>query len=287
MLLRAFLALILIPTLALSVSGQPREVQEGPAPPRFTFKIDAKAVLSELVPAAPKTPAKLPAWDNEDLAKVSELAFADPIAKDLDKMKAMEKTAHILAKVNHLNRKKTDGFMLALLEQRGDLRGLPFLMGEECRTREEQARAFREMADIVNQQLFQCKAASAGSNAGECRSAAGSRGAFPRRIELWNTMSKVNGPIQRGNLAKFRLRRHFHQQKPAQPRNSGGAHADPDAGSGASTAPAWRSSSAPCRTPMQPRRWPGSRSFRRKTKCVRPRSRASRRAARRTTRISL
>ena len=39
-----------------------------------------------------------------------------------------------MAKINHLNRKKRDGFMLAMLEQRPDLRGLPFLMGDDCRT---------------------------------------------------------------------------------------------------------------------------------------------------------
>ncbi len=169
------------------------------APPRFTFKIDAKAPLSELLPAAPKTPAQLPAWTNEDLAKVPELAFGDPIAKDLKKMEALEKTAHILAKVNHLNRQKSDGFMLALLEQRDDLRGLPFLMGEECRTREEQAKAFREMADIVNQQLVQCKVNPNGG-APVPATAVFVPGQGPRADQLWATMSNVSGLIQRGNI---------------------------------------------------------------------------------------
>jgi hypothetical protein len=176
-----------------------------PTPPRFTFKIDAKAPLSELLPAAPKTPAKLPAWTNEDLAKVPELAFGDPIAKDLEKMKAMEKTAHILAKVNHLNRKKTDGFMIALLEQRGDLRGLPVLMGEECRTREDQAKAFREMADIVNQQLVQCKV-NPNANIPGVPNLPGRAGgpisatATFQDDQLWATMSNLNGAIQRGTI---------------------------------------------------------------------------------------
>jgi hypothetical protein len=167
-------------------------------PPRFTFKFDAKAPLSELLPAAPKTPAKLPAWTNEDLAKVPELTFGDPIAKDLDKMKALEKTAHILAKANHLNRKKTDGFMLALIDQRGDLRGLPFLMGEECRTREEQAKAFREMADIVNQALVQCKVNPNGGGPVSATTQLPSGLIFARAEQLWATMSNLNGAIQRG-----------------------------------------------------------------------------------------
>ena len=63
---------------------------------------------------------------------------------------AMEATAHVMAKINHLNREKTDAFMLAMIEKRADLRGLPFLMGDECRTREEQARLFRQIADLIS-----------------------------------------------------------------------------------------------------------------------------------------
>jgi hypothetical protein len=177
--------------------GMPMPMQ---MPPRFTFKIDAKAPLSELLPAAPKTPAQVPAWTNEDLGKVPELAFGDPIAKDLGKMKALEMTAHILAKVNHLNRKKADGFMIALLEQRGDLRGLPVLMGEECRTREDQAKAFREMADIVNQQLVQCKTNPNGFGPAPPPSVAVPVGGQFRADQLWATMSILNGAIQRGTI---------------------------------------------------------------------------------------
>ena len=162
------------------------------ASPRFTFKVDVKAPLSDLLPAAPKTPAKLPAWTNEDLAKVSEVTFADPVAKDIDRMKAMERIAHVLAKVNHVDRQRTDGFLLALIEQRGDLRGLPILMGEECRTREEQARTFRELAEIVNRALAQCK--------GNANNTLSTPSHFTRDDQLWATMANVNAAAQRGGL---------------------------------------------------------------------------------------
>ena len=68
--------------------------------------------------------------------------------KDPDPEKAM---AHILAKINHLNGKKRDGFMLAMIEQRSDLRGLPFLMGDDCRTREEDAKVFALAANLLRQ----------------------------------------------------------------------------------------------------------------------------------------
>jgi hypothetical protein len=160
---------------------------------RFTFKIDAKAPLADLLPAAPKMPAKLPAWMNEDLSKVAELAFSDPIAGDLDRMKAMETIAHGMAKINHLNRKKSDGFVLALIENRGDLRGLPFQMGKACRTDQEQARTFRQVADIVNRAMLECKQ-NANGGLGNLQPIPG------RADQLWVTMANINAAVQRGTL---------------------------------------------------------------------------------------
>ena len=118
---------------------------------RFKFKIDPKVPLFELVPAPPKTTPNLPVWTNEDLAKVPELTFGEPISKELTKHKAMEGTAHVMAKINHLNTKKRDGFMLAMIERRPDLRGLPFLMGDDCRTREDQAKVFALAVETFRQ----------------------------------------------------------------------------------------------------------------------------------------
>jgi hypothetical protein len=124
---------------------------------RFKFKIDLTAPLCELLPAPPKTSVKLPPWTNEDLTMVPELTFGEPISKELPKQKAMETTAHVMAKINHLNWTKTDGFMRAMLEQRPDLRGLPFLMGEQCRTREEQATIFAILADLFRKAVDSTK----------------------------------------------------------------------------------------------------------------------------------
>lgn len=117
---------------------------------RFRFNIDAKTSLTDLLPAPPKTQFKLPVWTNEDLTKVPEIAFGESLSKDLPKLKGLEAMAFAMAKMNHLNAKKRDGFVLALLEQRSDLRGLPFLMGDECRTNQEQARVFAKAADTAN-----------------------------------------------------------------------------------------------------------------------------------------
>jgi hypothetical protein len=120
---------------------------------RFKFTFDPKTPATALLPAAAKVSLKLPPPLNEDLTKVPELSFGEPIDKKLTKIQAIKETAHAIAKVNHLNRQKTDGFMEAMIAQRTDLRGLPFLMGQECRTCEEQARIFSAIADRVNQAM--------------------------------------------------------------------------------------------------------------------------------------
>jgi hypothetical protein len=132
-------------TVGSKVSAAP------PPPPRFSFKIDPQTAARELLPKPRKAPSRLPPPLNEDLAKVLELTLGEPVAKDLPKEKAMEETAHIIAKINHLNQPINDGFMIALVAHRSDLRGMPFLMGEECRTREEQSRLFSGISDRVNQ----------------------------------------------------------------------------------------------------------------------------------------
>ena len=124
---------------------------------RFAFKIDPKASFADLLPTPAKTISRTPIPFNEDLTKVPEIAFGEPLSKELPKQDAMEATAHAIAKINHLNLKKTDGFMLAMLDERTDLRGMPVLMGEECRTREDQARVFAFMAEAVQQVLLAAK----------------------------------------------------------------------------------------------------------------------------------
>src|SRR5262249_60667112 len=70
-----------------------------------------------------------------------------------DVKNAMHHTAHQIAKINHLNRKKTDAFMHALLEKRADLAGLPFAMGDDCRTKGDRSREFAAAVEMVRHAL--------------------------------------------------------------------------------------------------------------------------------------
>ncbi len=116
-------------------------------PRRYTFKIEPATPLADLLPAPPRTPLALPPYLNDDLTKVAEVTFGAPV----DRQSHTEKeTAHIVAKINHLNQKDPDGFLKALLANRPDLRGLPFVMGDACRTDMKQAQLFAEVVQVVH-----------------------------------------------------------------------------------------------------------------------------------------
>jgi hypothetical protein len=67
--------------------------------------------------------------------------------------KAIEKTAHGIAKINHLNQKGPDHFLKVLLENRIDLAGLPFVMGDACRQTVPRGRAFLNGVNLVESAL--------------------------------------------------------------------------------------------------------------------------------------
>ena len=113
-----------------------------PAVRRFQFKIAPNTPLKDLLPVPPQVKkTRVPAL-TEDLAQVPEVQFQTPMAKDLPGEEATKQTAHQIAKINHLNAKKTDAFMEALSGERLDLAGLPFAMGHACRTTGERSRQF-------------------------------------------------------------------------------------------------------------------------------------------------
>src|SRR5262245_7829204 len=130
-------------------------VVERSPPPRFRFNIDAHTPLKELLPLPPRTAAKA-GFRALDLSDVPEIDFQEPLARDLPSLKAIERTAHTIAKIEHLNVKKADAFMEALIE-RPDLAGLPFVMGQTCRQKPERGRWFGAAAQVVHEALRNAK----------------------------------------------------------------------------------------------------------------------------------
>ena len=146
---------MVVAVMGLVISCETSEASKRAAlpPPRFPFKIDPMTPLADLLPPMPEALPSPPGVLNEDLALVPELMFAKPFAKDLEFFKSQEAMAHQMAKINHLNQKTEDGFMRAYLEKRPDLRGLPFLMGKDCRTDKNQAAAFHDVVQVVREYL--------------------------------------------------------------------------------------------------------------------------------------
>src|SRR5262245_20522049 len=114
---------------------------------RFTFVINPDAPLRDLLPIPPKASAGAPRLI-EDISQVPEVAFQEPLAKSPE---ALKLTAHTMAKINFLNRKKTDGFLEALLQERPDLLGLPMAMGDACRTKGDRTKSFTQALNTIKQ----------------------------------------------------------------------------------------------------------------------------------------
>ena len=113
-----------------------------PAPVRHTFTFYPTAPPKTLLPTPPKANLAFGPLLTDDLSKVPEAEFELETA-GVHPAEATKQAAHQLAKINHLNATKTDAFMRTLLESRGDLAGLPFVMGDDCRTDPARSQQFQ------------------------------------------------------------------------------------------------------------------------------------------------
>jgi hypothetical protein len=126
---------------------------------RHTFTIDPLTTPGKLMPTPPKARPMAGPLTSDDLAKVPEVEF-ELATTGVPPADGVKSAAHQLAKINHLNAKKTDAFIAALLESRGDLAGLPFVMGDDCRTSPERGQHFQAAVNNV-------RAAMGGSGVGQ------------------------------------------------------------------------------------------------------------------------
>lgn len=124
----------------------------GPAPiPLLQFNINPKSTLQELLPTPPKNAASAGPLSGNDLNRVPEVQFE--ATSNAVNEEALKRIAHQMAKINHLNDKKADGFLEALRKERVDLEGLPFAMGDACRTKGERSKQFALAVKQVHRAL--------------------------------------------------------------------------------------------------------------------------------------
>lgn len=134
----------------LQVPGTP--VAQPVPTPRFNLKIDPKATTKDLLPVVPKASAVRGPVTTDDLKAIPEVEFAAaPTETVLEKR--IHASAHQIAKINHVNAKKHDAFMTALIESRPELTGMPFAMGDACRTTGDKVKYFTQAATLVRQAM--------------------------------------------------------------------------------------------------------------------------------------
>jgi hypothetical protein len=132
-------------------TGQDALAKKAFLPIRFHFEFAPDTPLADMLPEPPKL-AQPPLRPIDDPAQAPEIAFGEPVPKDAKD--TMRETAHVLAKINHVNvTGQQDAFMRALLADRADLRGLPFVMDDACRTSAEESKllgiAVRRVRDAL------------------------------------------------------------------------------------------------------------------------------------------
>ena len=110
-------------------------VLSGPEDLRGEDKVSRHPPLEQLVPVAPKTDSRIGPLLTDDLTQVPEVAFQQAPAKGVAPAKTLDRMTEQMAAICRVNEQKTDQFMEALLARRSDLAGLPFVLGDACRTR--------------------------------------------------------------------------------------------------------------------------------------------------------
>ncbi|HTU19268.1 MAG TPA: hypothetical protein VMG10_14505 [Gemmataceae bacterium] len=116
----------------------------------FQLKIDLSTPLKDLLPP-PKSEHMAEPFRGNDLSRIPEVQFEAP--QSSDNPEALKHIVHQIAKINHLNDAKTDGFIEALRSERPDLTGLPFAMGVACHTKGESSRQFARAVATVRRAL--------------------------------------------------------------------------------------------------------------------------------------
>jgi hypothetical protein len=134
-----------VPSLTLNLAPQ-QSIR------RFQFTIAANTPLKDLLPTPPKVQKTAGPVLADDLALVPEVQFQAPLKKG-GNPDALERTARMIAQINHVNAVKTDGFLKALVSERTDLAGMPFAMGDACRIKGERSQQLTQAVALVRQAL--------------------------------------------------------------------------------------------------------------------------------------
>jgi hypothetical protein len=130
-------------------------VSRGERASRFPLTIEPNTPIKDLLPVPPNARPISGPQLSDDLSSIPEVEFQAAPGKNQPTAELTKQTVHTMARINHLNAKKSDGFLEALLGERTDLNGLPFAMGDACRIKGERSKQFTLAANLIRQQLPQ------------------------------------------------------------------------------------------------------------------------------------
>jgi hypothetical protein len=118
---------------------------------RVQFTVDPKTPIKDLLPGSPKAAQRKLRLPSDDLSQVPEVSLHEPLPADMTADKAFQEIGGLIVKINHINKDKPDHFMTVLLGERADLRGLPFVMGDSCRSSGERNQKFNRAVQSVRE----------------------------------------------------------------------------------------------------------------------------------------
>jgi len=116
-----------------------------------------------MVPPRPAAGTKVP----HEFARVAEVAVDDPIPPTVPPHLAKQTIAQLVAQIKEQNNVKQDNFLLVRMEQRKELRGMPFVMGGACRMDMGRATLFQSAVEAARHGMDQDVARSGFSHDNE------------------------------------------------------------------------------------------------------------------------
>jgi hypothetical protein len=133
----------------------------------LSCQYDPKAPLTDFLPVRPHTAKHQSLRLPTQLSEVPEVFFAEPIASNTDAPGGRLHAVSALAKIKHVNQKKTDAYMELLLTQRSDLAGLPFTLGDACRRKGESRAQFATVTKQIRDIQRSGASGATGANPGD------------------------------------------------------------------------------------------------------------------------
>jgi hypothetical protein len=108
-------------------------------------------------------PARVPDRPANELAGVPEVAVDEAFPAQIDPVAGKQRVNSLITRIRgHNTPKDPDAFLIAQMDRRKELRGLPFVMGNACRTDQGRAVSFQNSVQAVRNGLEQDMHSSTG-----------------------------------------------------------------------------------------------------------------------------